>query len=424
MQITVENGGGCKRIIRAEVPAGLVSEKLSEGYREVNRQFTLPGFRKGKAPRSVLEKRFGTEILNEVRQTLADDAIKQAVESNALKILGQPELVSDVNFQPGSGVTLTLEAEVFPEFELPEYKGVEVSRPVLTIHDHEVYARQRSRQMAHGELAPVDGPAAKGHLLRAAVRVTGGDLEIFRQDAGLLEVGVGWIAGLKPVDGEGALVGLKAGDSKVVRAAIPEDYGREELRGKDCVIHVDVMLVLEFKGPDLEQVAQKEGRENLAAWSEDVRAEALAEREAGIDRMVEDRVMRKIMDATTIELPEKFSKRRAAELVQQTAYRMYRDGATEEQVRDFLENSKDKGVDDVRDSLKRAFIIDAIARRERVIVTEDELDREVARLAAALGREAVEFKTELRARGTLDGMRDEMRTQKVLSLLRQKARYQ
>jgi trigger factor len=231
MQITVENGGGCKRIIRAEISAETVAEKLSDGYRDINRQFTFPGFRKGKAPRAVLEKKFGADIANDVRQALADDALKQAIEQSALKILGQPELVGDVDLKQGAGTTLTLEAEVFPEFELPEYKGVTVARPTPKVEEHEIYARQRTEQMSAGKMTPVDGPAKKGHLLRAGVRVVHGDEVIFRQNGGLLEVGYPWIAGLRVDGGEKQLVGLKAGETKDLKATLPKDFGREDLEG-------------------------------------------------------------------------------------------------------------------------------------------------------------------------------------------------
>lgn len=424
MQITVENGGGCKRLIRAEVPAEVVSQKLADGYRDINRQFTFPGFRKGKAPRAVLEKRFGPDVMNDVRQSLADEALKQAIEQSALKILGQPELVGDVNVQPGAPVTLTLEAEVFPEFQLPEYKGVQVQRPVPKVEEHEIYARQRTEQMAAGKMNPVEGAARKGHLLRANVHVKHGDEVIFRQNGGLLEVGYPWIAGLKAEGGEKQLTGLKAGESKELKAALPADFGRDDIAGKDCAIHIEVVAVLEYEGPDLEAFAKAQGKESLAAWSDEVKAELLKDKEGNIDRVVEDRVVRKIVDQTSIDLPEKFSRRRAGELVQQQAYRMYQQGAADEDVRALLNDSRDKGIDDVKASLKRAFIVDAIAKKERVIITEDEVMREVSKLAAAIGREAEELKAELRQRGTLDGMREEMKSNKVLSLLRQKAKYE
>jgi trigger factor len=184
------------------------------------------------------------------------------------------------------------------------------------------------------------------------------------------------------------------------------------------------MAVHEYEGPDLEEFAKTSGKESLTAWTEEVKADLLKEKESGIDRQVEERVIRKVVDATTIELPEKFSRRRASELVQQEAYRMYQGGAGDEEVRAFLDQSKDKGLDDVKTGLKRAFIVDAIARKERVIVTEDEISREIAKLAAAIGRDGDELKADLRARGTLDGMREEMKSNKVLSLLRQKAKYE
>jgi len=423
MQITVENGGGCKRIIRAEIPAETINEKLAEGFREINRQVTFPGFRKGKAPRALLEQRFGGDVKNDVRQTLADDALKQAVEVNALKILGQAELVGEVKLEGGAAATLTLEAEVYPEFDVPEYKGLSVERPEPKLQDHEIYSRQRTEQMSEGKMNPVEGASKKGQLVRANVKVQVGEEVIFRQNGGLLEVGYAWIAGLKPENGEKQLVGLNKGDEKTLKANLPEDFGRDDMRGKPCDIHIEVVDVLDYEGPDLEAFAKAKGKESLAAWGEELKVELQRQKETDIDRFVEEKLILKVVEQTKMDLPEKFSVRRAGELVQQEAYRMYRSGAGEEEVRQFLSDNKDKGVDEVKNMLKRAFVIDAIARKERVIITEDEVSREVARIASAVGRQPEELMAEFTQRGTLNGMREEMKTAKVLKLLRDKAKY-
>lgn len=152
MNITVENTGGCKRVIKAEIPADIVKTKLAEGFRDLNKQVQLPGFRKGKTPKEVLEKRFGVEIANDVRQTLADEALKTAIEKHALQLLGQPELISTTDIKEGAPSTFTLEIEVRPEFELPEYKGLEVERPAAKVSDQEIQAYLRDAQIRRGKL--------------------------------------------------------------------------------------------------------------------------------------------------------------------------------------------------------------------------------------------------------------------------------
>lgn len=423
MQITVENAGGCKRIIKAEIPADVVTSKLNEGFRDINKQVQFPGFRKGKAPRNVLEKRFGKEVADDVRQTLADDAVKSAVDEHALKLLGQVEVVEVGDIKSGNPVLLTLEAEVYPEFELPEYKGLELARPAVKVEEHEVHAQLRGAQMNKGELMPVEGASEKGQFLRANVKVTVGEEEVFSQNRGLLEVGFGWVAGLKPAKAEEQLVGLKTGDTKEMKAKLPEDFGREDLRGKEAVIQLEVADVLAYEGPVLEELAKEAGFESVDAWREDIQGKVMSAKEAELDRAMEEKALQQVADTTTMDLPEKFSQRKAAELVQQQAYRMYQQGAAEEMIREFLQANRDKGVDEVKGMLKRAFVTDAIARKERLVVTEDEIQREVARLAEMVGRTPDEVYAQFQQNGTLSGMREELKTSKVLKLLRQKAKY-
>ncbi|MCZ7606072.1 MAG: trigger factor [Planctomycetota bacterium] len=423
MQITVENAGGCKRIIKAEIPAEVVTSKLNEGFRDINKQVQFPGFRKGKAPRNVLEKRFGKEVADDVRQTLADDAVKSAVDEHALKLLGQVEVVEVGDIKSGNPVLLTLEAEVYPEFELPEYKGLELQRPAVKVEEHEIHAQLRGAQMNKGELKPVESASEKGQFLRANVKVTVGEEEVFSQNRGLLEVGFGWVAGLKPAKAEEQLVGLKQGDTREMKAKLPEDFGREDLRGKEGVIHLEVGDVLAYEGPALEELAKENGFENVDAWREEIQGQLMSAKEAELDRAMEEKALQQVAEKTTMDLPEKFSQRKAAELVQQQAYRMYQQGAAEESIREFLQANRDKGVDEVKTMLKRAFVTDAIARKERLVVTEDEIQREVARLAQMVGRTPEEVYAQFQQNGTLSGMREELKTSKVLKLLRQKAKY-
>ena len=423
MQITVENAGGCKRIIKAEVPADLVASKLAEGFRDINKQVQFPGFRKGKAPKQLLEKRFGKEVHDDVRQTLADEAVKEAVDEHALKLLGQVELIETGEIKGGTPLMITLEAEVYPEFELPEYKGIELPRETPQAEEHDIHAELRGAQMQRGELKPKEGASEKGDFLRANVHVTVGEEEIFSQAAGLMEVGFGWIAGLKPAKAEEQLLGLKVGDTKEIKLKLPADFAKEDVRGKDAVIKIEVVEILAFEGPELDELAKELGHENLDAWREEIRGQVLSRKESELDRSIEDKAIQKVADATEMELPQKFSERKAAELVQQQAYRMYQQGQPEEVIREFLEGTRDKGVDEVKGMLKRAFVIDAIARKERLVVTEDEIQREVGRLAQMVQRPADEVYAQFQQNGTLGGMREELKTGKVLKLLRQKAKY-
>jgi len=428
MQINIENPGGCKRIIRAEVPAEVISEKLAEGFRDINKQVQMPGFRKGKAPRGVLEKRFGKDIANDIKQTLADEVLKKAVDENDLKVLGQPEVVEADEPKSNTAAKFAIEVEVYPEFELPDYKGLELERPTPDVKDHEVYAVMRSDQMQRGELKPVEGAAEKGQIVRCATVVTtegedGEPATLMDRPKGLMEVGYGWIAGLQPTEGEEALVGLKAGDEREFKLNLPDDFPRKDLRGKPAVIKITCEEIVTYEGPDLEEVCKQRGFESVDEWKEDIRGKLLSDKEGEVDQLLEQEALNKLAETTDMELPEKFSQRRSAELVQQEAYRMYQAGYPEEQIREFLEAQSERGVDDTKAALKRAFLIDAIARKERIVVTEDEIKREIQALADRVGQPVDMVEQVLREQGRIAGMREDLKSGKVLKMLRQKAKY-
>lgn len=425
MNITVENAGGCKRVIKAEIPADIVKTKLAEGFRDLNKQVQLPGFRKGKTPREVLEKRFGAEIVNDVRQTLADEALKTAVDKHALQLLGQPELIGTTDIKEGASSTFTLEIEVRPEFELPEYKGIEVERPAATVSDQEIQAYLRDAQIRRGKLenAPEGTAAKKGQFLRADVHINVGSETIFHRHGGLVEVGIPFIAGIKLPQGEAALVGAKVGDHKELPLKLPADFMQEAYRGKDAAITLDVGAVMEFSGPGIEEVAKEEGHDSLDKFKEEAKDNIRRDKEAEIDQMVEEKLIRIVTDKAKFELPEKFSKAKAVDILQQEAYRMYQHGAPEEEVQKFLKENKEAGLERTKTQLRTAFVIDALARKERLVVTEDELNRQVAELASQIGQPLDQVYATMNQRGMLPGIREELRTRKVLKLLRQKAKY-
>lgn len=128
-------------------------------------------------------------------------------------------------------------------------------------------------------------------------------------------------------------------------------------------------------------------------------------------------------EKSKVDLPEKFSKAKAVDLLQQQAYRMYQHGAPEPEVKAFLEASKEAGLEKTKVQLRNAFVVDAIARKERLVVTEEELNRQVAELAGQIGQPLDQVYQTFSQRGMLPGIREELRTRKVLKLLRQKAKY-
>lgn len=423
MQITIEKIDGCKCLINAEIPASLVSEKLAEGYRDINKQVQFPGFRKGKAPRKMLEKRFGQDIKNDVTQNLADDIVRKAIDEHELKLLGQVSVVDAGDLSGKEVSKFKLEAEIYPEFELPKYKGLELTRPSMKIEEHEIHAIMRSGQIEKGELKVKESESEVGDFVRANIKVKVGDEEIFSQDNGLLEVGYKWIVGFQPKGAEKLLVGLKAEDKTEIKVVIPDDFGRDEFAGKDATLTLEVTVVHELEGPSLEDVCKELNFESEDAWRKKIEEDLQSKKDSELDGIVEQEALQQVVKQTDMELPEAYSAKKASDFNQQQAYRMYQQGMADEDIRKFIDASKEGGVDEVKDMLKRAFVIDAISKKERLVVTEDEIQRKVQELANMVGRPIEELQSVLEENGTISGMREELKTNTVLKLLRTKGKY-
>ncbi len=423
MQITIEKTDGCKCVITAEIPAATVNEKLAEGYRDINKQVSFPGFRKGKAPRKMLEQRFGGDIQNDVRQNLADEVVRKAVDEHELKLLGQVEVIeaSDLNGKEAS--QFKLEAEIYPEFELPKYKGLELKRPDPKVEEHEIHATMRSAQIEKGEIKAKEGESVEGDFIRCNMKVMVGDEEIFNQPRGLVEAGYEWIAGLKPADAKTILVGIKAEDKVETKANLPEDFGRDDFAGKEANLTLEIIEIMEADAPPMEEIWKGLQMESEEAWRKKIEENLMSNKDAEIDRMVEEQAVDKVVKGTEMDLPEKFSQKKANDFIQQQAYKMYQEGMPDEEIKAYIDGNKGQGVEEVKGMLKRSFILDAISKKERLVVTEDEISRKVQEIANSMGLPVETVQTALEQQGSIDGMREELKTAKVMKLLRTKGKY-
>lgn len=422
----IEEVDACKRRIKAAIPVEKVREELDKSYRELMKSVQLPGFRRGRVPRQLLEARFGEEIHKDIKDTLVQTSFAEVVAEKELKIIGEPNF-ENIEFAKDADLTYEVELEIQPEFTLGQYKGIEVEPEPGSVTDKEVEEQIESLRKNHARLVAIDpaegGPDdfyhGKYHLVRDGTRVKSSGEVIFMPARGTLESFVVPDLEQRVKDWDASSTEPLWLDVKV-----PGTYPDEVLRGVELQLefHLDEVRRPEMDPLD-DEFAKKLGQETMDALRGEVRASLEARQERKRDTEIENTILAKIADNTDIELPAGLLDR------QRGRWRMSRErellveeGLPPDQVKETLEKEGEAAQEDLRRELKTAFILERIGDKEKIFVTEDEVAEHLHLLAMYHQVPLAQLREEMRSSGRIEDIRQNLRHEKVRTFLRKKAR--
>jgi trigger factor len=237
--VTVEDLGPATKKISIEIPENHIQDRIKEQFKEIRSQAAIPGFRPGHAPQKLIEKKFATDVKDQVRRTLVSESYEQALEKNNLSVLGEPEFENADQIQlPDAGpMTFSFTVEVQPEFTIPDLAGVKVKRPKIDVKDENVDQAMQNLREQQGSLMPVEdrGVQAKDYLL-ADVHVKADCNVLGHQHDAQIVARPGRIGGIQVDDLDKQLEGMKPGETRTIKAKAPDTHANEALRGKDVEI--------------------------------------------------------------------------------------------------------------------------------------------------------------------------------------------
>jgi trigger factor len=421
MQTTVQETDKHKVKLTIEVPPDEFGRDLDRAYRKVAQQVKIPGFRKGKVPRKVIDAQIGREaVLGEFLEDSVPTYYRDALRENDLAPITEPDI--DVEqLEEGKALVFTATVEVRPRlrFEDADYKGIEVERPSGEVTDADVDRMVDSLRERFAELEPVAHPARRGDYVVMDLRAHVHDEEIpeaTRPDY-LYEVGSGEFG--EKLDAE--LEGKRAGEILKLNDVLPERFG--DRAGQEVSLQVLVKEVKGKKLPEADDEFAKTASEfdTLDELKAKLREQLAENKERAVDGFVRDRVLQALVDGTTVDLPESLIDEETEHRVVHARERAERAGMT---LDDLLAS---QGFDelrfraDAREHATRAIIADlvleAVARAEDVQVTAEELGEEIAGLAAALGRDAKEVAKSLDRNGQVASLAGDIIRSKALDVL-------
>ncbi len=412
MLIRVEELDGWKRKLVVVLPEEDVTKKVSELYLELSKRVDVPGFRKGKVPRKMLERLHGDTVEAEAIEALIGEAYVGAVRESGLKPICDPVVEKLESGLTDAAYTFTATVEVQPEVDISDYSGMKFAERIPKIADEDVGHAIDELRDQRAELVTVGRPSVAGDfVIIDYVRLDdhGNAIEESKQSDFPYEVGRGGVA----KELEEALAGASPGDEKKVTITYPDDYGSDALSGKTISFNVSVKEVKEKNLPTLDDEFARTlgGFETLLDLRVQVRNSLETEAKAAARRKLEEDVINKLIEENPFELPEC--------LVQDRLARMYTrmtDGRDEADLPD--RDEFDRAYREVVErQVKSGILLARIAETNDVKVSKDDVRTRVGLLAERQGREPGGFYDDLKGTDLLSQIEDDLWLEKVHALL-------
>ncbi|WP_170007846.1 trigger factor [Bacillus fonticola] len=420
MSVKWEKQEGNEGVLTVTVDVDTVNKGLDQAFKKVVQQINVPGFRKGKMPRQMFDKRFGVESLyQDALDVILPDAYAKAVEEAGISPVSQPEIDLD-QMEKGKELIFTAKVIVKPEATLGEYKGLEVEKQDTDVSDEDVQAELETLQQNQAELAVKEDAAVEGDtvVLDFEGFVDGEAFEGGQADNYSIELGSNtFIPGF-----EEQLVGVKAEEEKDVTVTFPEEYHAAELAGKEAVFKVKIHEVKGKELPELDDEFAKdvdEEVETLDALKAKISERLLEEKKQAAEQAIRDAVVEKAAENTQVDIPEAMIDNETGRMLQEFEQRLQAQGMTLDMYFQFSgQEEKDLKQQMAEDAKKRVLFnltLEAVAIQENLVVTDEDVDAELEEMAKQYNLEKEQIAQALG--GQLDGLKEELKIKKAVDFL-------
>jgi trigger factor len=418
MKVDIEELGACKRRLQVEEAPEVVTRAWEQAFDRVQREARLPGFRKGKVPRSMIKLHFADDVRQEVARRLIPDVYRQALAETRIEPVEEPDL-QEVTLEENAALKFAAVVEVKPAITLGAYTGLAVEHAAKPFAESEVDEALSALREQHAEYRAVERAADPGDLAIIDYTLTPEGMEPRSESDYGFVIGSGSVL----PEMEEAVIGLTAGGSRQTRVRFGDDHRNETLRGKAADATVTVKEVKEKALPALDDDFAKSvggSFETLDALKEEVRKGLQARRDAENRHALETAVLDAVLANHTFEVPEALVLRQVGHQIEHAREHMRRQGVDPDRVPwDYK-----KLLEDLRPgaekAVKRALLLEAIAEKEALQAGDADVDAEVERLAQASQRPAPAVRRMLEQSGDLQGIRHTLDERKTVDFLIEK----
>jgi trigger factor len=422
MEVKKEVLEGNKVKLDVEIESGRVDEALEQAYRQVVKDVEIPGFRKGKAPRKIIEQRFGEEVLpKDALDILIPQGYSEAVEEADIEPVAQPD-IEDFYISKGETATFTAIVEVKPEVELGEYKDLGVEKEDAEVKEEEINERLEKMQDEHSQLMTADREELQEGdfaIIDFTGYVDGEEFPGGSAEEYSLEIGSeSFIPGF-----EGQLIGMSVGEEKTVEVTFPEDYHADDLAGSEATFDVVLKEIKVKERPELNDdfALEASDYETIDELRVSIEEEIAEQKKESVENNFREEIIKKASENAEVNMTDTLVDEQLDQMFERLSQSISQQGMDVEDYLEYMGMDEDGWRDQNRETAseraKELLVIEAIADVENIEVTDEAIEEEVNEIAEMHDQEPEQIKAILQMQGQLSQLKEDIRRQKTIEFL-------
>lgn len=435
--VKIEDAGPACKSLTITIPEDQIKDKTEDSYGSLEDEAVVPGFRKGRAPRRLLEKRFAEHVRDDVKNQLLSESYSKAIEDNELDPLSDPVVKDAEKIElPESGdLTFTVTVEVTPNVELPKYDELEVTKTVTSVTDSDIDAEiERMCQQSGKPTEPEGATIEEGDYAGVEVKILAGkdageDADVI-QEVPLDHVLVngesaeykGHVAGIVVDDLGKTLTGKSAGDEVVVSMDGPASHENEAIRDQPITIKLTIGTVHRIEAASIETITEQMGLASEDELKERVKTMLEQRAEQNTQADLYQQLTDALVEKVDLELPKGITDQQASRVLQRQGMEMMYRGVPEEEVKAKLAEMRGESEEQAARQLKQFFILDKASKELEIDVEEQELNGRIAMMAMQQGRRPDKLRQEMQKQGQIEQLYLQLREQKTMDKILESAK--
>jgi trigger factor len=422
LQVAIESPGPCERHVVVTIPRSEVDRYLKKTYDDLRPRAELPGFRPGKAPRKLVESRFKEQVSDQVKSSLVMDSLQQVTEGQGFSPISEPELNFEAVDLPDSGdFTYEFDIEVRPDFDTPEWKGLQLSRPIAEVTEAAIDSGVRNYLSRYSSGESVEGPVQANDRLLCTLQFSKDGKVLSEHEEVQIDVRpkVSFVDAIIE-DFDQWIQGASEGEKLTREVLLSEGASDESLRGQNVQLELEILEIKRLD-PALDQRAMQmlgTDPESLRDYvTSDLKRQLAYEQQQQLRRQITDQ----LISAADLELPPKLVKRQVQRELQRRALELRRYGLPEGQVQSYLNTLRREAEQMTIRSLREHFVLERIAEQLELEPESSEYDDEIELIASQQGSSARRVRAQLEKSGQMDALRNQIVERRVLETIQQSA---
>jgi trigger factor len=423
--VDVKETSACERHVTVTVPRTDIERYFAKQFDELVPKAEIPGFRVGKAPRQLVEKKFRKQLASQVKGTLLMDSLSQVSDSEEFSAISEPDLdFEQVNIPDDGDMTYEFNIEVRPEFDLPKWKGLSLERPEREFTDGDIQEYIGTLAGQFSDLVPVDEPVEKNDYVVCNITGVHGGKEISEFKEQTIQVKPTLSLSDSTIEGfDKLMIGAKAEETKTVEVEISEHAENEDLRGEKVELKIEILDVKRIESKESGEIAEKLGLDSTDKLEDLVRTSMEERLQYAQRQTIRDQISKVLTEAATWELPPDLLRRQSGRELDRSVMEMRSSGFSEQEIV-ARENTLRKNIlERTEVLLKEHFILERIAEEENVEDEPADYELEIARIAMQQNDSPRRVRARLERSGQMDSLRNMIIERKVIELITEAASF-